>query len=284
MRVWCVTHFISCSMCANASLEKRPGPGSRSTVDCASRKWLYFSEGCALNLIFTCWVARFCCSTFPNVCVYTVYMCHTSRMVLKQTEWTKNNTDECRFVFSFPFESHYTWLIWRRFEARRSWFAAKETPSRERDGHSICMLHSWVGAHPKDPQEPHLYTLTGIKQDCKSVCCRCSDKGKPSDSVCLHQKNPKLLEATLFRKRAIFLNAKVLLEMFLLFLRYWRFVFRKKLNFQGIIQLEKPFASWKCCFFRNRLGSCIMRDPLRGRDTDCYLNTIPVAQTERLCG
>lgn len=146
----------------------------------------------------------------PNVCVYTVYICHTSRKMLKQTEWTKNNTDECRFVYSFPFESHYTWLIWRRFEARRSWFAAKETKQRERDGHSICMLHSWVGAHPKDPQEPHLYTLTGIKQDCKSVCCQCSDMGKPSDSGCLHQK--KLFWGNTIQKKSTISYCKSLIR------------------------------------------------------------------------
>lgn len=62
----------------------------------------------------------------------------------------------------------------------------KHQAERERE-----MLHSWVGAHPKDPQEPHLYILTGIKQDCKSVSCQCSDMRKPSDSVCLHPKKKK---------------------------------------------------------------------------------------------
>lgn len=57
--------------------------------------------------------------------------------------------------------------------------------TKQRDGSSIHMLHSWVGVLPKahGKAQPHLYTLSRIKQDCKSVCRPCSNVERLSDSV-----------------------------------------------------------------------------------------------------
>lgn len=106
-------------------------------------------------------------------CIY-----HTSLNMLRKTEWTKNNIDECRFVIFKTIT--FSDSLRGAFSPAAAGLQPRNT--KQRDGSSMHMLHSWVGALPKahGKAQPHLYTLPRIKQDCKSVCCPCSNVEKLS--------------------------------------------------------------------------------------------------------